>query len=50
MYAGPYTIQNDLILKLSDDKKTVQVQFTASIKRNPIELAWFQQKIKEARA
>ena len=47
MDAGPHTVQNDFILKLSEDKKFVQAQFTASIKRKPIELAWLQQKIKD---
>jgi len=47
MDAGPHTVQNDFILTLSEDKKFLQAQFTASIKRKPIELAWLQQKIKD---
>ncbi|WP_455209910.1 DUF342 domain-containing protein [Kaarinaea lacus] len=42
MEAGPYTIEDDLVLKLSDDGKFLQAEFPIALDRRNINTDWFQ--------
>ncbi|WP_455205764.1 DUF342 domain-containing protein [Kaarinaea lacus] len=45
MDPGPHTLQDDLVLKLSDDGKFVQAEFATSLDRQPIKLPWLQEQL-----
>lgn len=44
---GPFIIQDDLTLKLSEDGHVLLAEFPASKDRCPIKLAWLHEKLKE---
>jgi uncharacterized protein (DUF342 family) len=45
MEPGPYTIQDDLVLKLSEDGKFLQAEFPTALDRRNINLNWFQEQL-----
>ena len=47
MEPGPYAIQDDLALKLSEDGKFLQAEFPTALNRRSINLDWFQQQLSQ---
>jgi len=47
MEPGPYTIQDDLVLKLSSDGKFLQAEFPPALSRRNINLNWLQQQLSQ---
>jgi hypothetical protein len=45
MKPGPYTIQDDLVLKLSEDGKFLQAEFPPASERRNINGNWFRKQL-----
>ena len=45
MDPGPFSIQEDLVLKLSDDGKFLQAEFPTALNRRSINYGWFQEQL-----
>lgn len=45
MEPGPFTIEDDLVLKLSEDGKHLQAEFSATPEKRNINFGWFQEQL-----
>ncbi len=47
MEPGPYTIQDDLVLKMSEDGRFLQAEFPPALDRRNINLNWFHEQLRQ---